>query len=457
MANDIPDTVEIEQVYEEGTERKSRPINPRTYDNVKLDSVEVQKITGPIEFATGPIEFATRPTVGGGDVALKSELDTETASRTEVDESLGSRIDAEAKARSVGDIALGERIDTETNERKNGDDELNKRLEYLSESKQDKENMVTDISQQVEDNKYPSANAVKSATADMQLKTNMVSDFTDPELGLKYPSAKLVKDAIQTATANFLGSWNTWEAVPEVASGFRITPTKNDYIVVTFDTSHGHAGQTWRYKYLLDTTKNEYDKNDWIPEYVISTVSMEMLYPVGSIYLNGSNSSNPGTFLGFGNWTRIGQGRCLVGVDEDNTKFNAAGMTGGRETVTLSVDQMPNHRHGTQSHNHTIGNHNHYISEGAINGYANDVAILTTSPDRGGMLNYDDIKTFAYGGDSSQRRYGKLILNNDNKIYTSSGGGNSGDSTVMVNYAGGENPHENLQPYVTVYMWMRVS
>ena len=36
-------------------------------------------------------------------------------------------------------------------------------------------------------------------------------------------------------------------------------------------------------------------------------------YPVGSVYMNASNSTNPATLLGFGTWVALGEGRVLVG------------------------------------------------------------------------------------------------------------------------------------------------
>ena len=51
------------------------------------------------------------------------------------------------------------------------------------------------------------------------------------------------------------------------------------------------------------------------------------IYPVGSIYMS-VNSTNPSTLFG-GTWTRIANGRTLIGVDENNGNFNSAKKTGG--------------------------------------------------------------------------------------------------------------------------------
>jgi hypothetical protein len=52
-------------------------------------------------------------------------------------------------------------------------------------------------------------------------------------------------------------------------------------------------------------------------------------YPVGSIYTNATDATNPGTLLGFGTWTAFGAGRVAVGFDAGNVLFDTAEETGG--------------------------------------------------------------------------------------------------------------------------------
>ena len=56
------------------------------------------------------------------------------------------------------------------------------------------------------------------------------------------------------------------------------------------------------------------------------------LYPVGSVYINASVSTNPDTLLGFGTWAAFGAGRVLVGLDADDVDFDTVE---GDDTVTL--------------------------------------------------------------------------------------------------------------------------
>jgi len=63
---------------------------------------------------------------------------------------------------------------------------------------------------------------------------------------------------------------------------------------------------------------------------------LNLIYPVGSIYMNASDDTNPGTLLGFGTWEAIGVGKVLLGVDSEDEDFDTAGNTGGAKTADLS-------------------------------------------------------------------------------------------------------------------------
>jgi hypothetical protein len=63
------------------------------------------------------------------------------------------------------------------------------------------------------------------------------------------------------------------------------------------------------------------------------------VYPIGSIYMS-VNSTNPSSLFG-GTWERFGQGRVVVGVDENQTEFNETGKTGGSKTNMLNQNNLP--------------------------------------------------------------------------------------------------------------------
>ncbi|MCM1053526.1 MAG: hypothetical protein NC483_06100 [Ruminococcus sp.] len=74
-----------------------------------------------------------------------------------------------------------------------------------------------------------------------------------------------------------------------------------------------------------------------------NSLTFNDIYPVGSIYL-GMNSTNPATYFG-GSWNRIAEGRTLVGVNTSDSSFRTVRKTGGEKTHTLTIDEMPEHRH----------------------------------------------------------------------------------------------------------------
>ena len=122
---------------------------------------------------------------------------------------------------------------------------------------------------------------------------------------------------------------------------------------------------------------------------------LETIYPVGSIYINAGVATNPGTLLGFGTWTAFGTGRTIVGVDSSDTDFDAVRETGGSKTHTLTVAELPAHTHTAQ-------------------------------------------------GDASAG--GSGVAGNANS-----------SATYNTGSTGGGGAHNNLQPYITAYMWRRTA
>ena len=114
-----------------------------------------------------------------------------------------------------------------------------------------------------------------------------------------------------------------WAAQPE--SGAAVSASNAD-LLDGFDGS-----------YYLDATN-----------FTNVTVILQQVYPIGSIYVNASNSTNPATLLGFGTWIAFGGGRVPVGYvdggDADGDYGAAEGTGGGKET-TLTTGQLPDHGH----------------------------------------------------------------------------------------------------------------
>lgn len=121
----------------------------------------------------------------------------------------------------------------------------------------------------------------------------------------------------------------------------------------------------------------------------------KLIYPVGSIYMS-VNSTSPATLFG-GTWTEL-QGRFLLG----RSSTYAAGSTGGEATHTLTVAEMPKH-----NHNMADNDAGYFAGWGSRNGWAQASANITS----GGRF--------------------------------------------FTDYAGNSKPHNNMPPYLSVYMWKR--
>ena len=90
---------------------------------------------------------------------------------------------------------------------------------------------------------------------------------------------------------------------------------------------------------------------------------LNLVYPVGSIYLSSKNT-NPGTLFG-GTWTQIKDKFILTAGDSYSN-----GATGGAATVTLSVSNMPSHKHSFTPSG-TVGSHKHsFTPSGTVSSHS---------------------------------------------------------------------------------------
>ena len=177
------------------------------------------------------------------------------------------------------------------------------------------------------------------------------------------------------------------------------------------------------------TSKNNSFSLDANGNLVVNTITCNSsgfnildVYPVGSIYLSVVNT-NPSTFFG-GTWQSWGEGKCLIGVDIDQNEFNTVEKTGGEKEHALTISEMPAHNHTT-----TDGNHKHTFT-----GYINVQATTSTT--------YQCIAHKRYPADGTN---------------TPPSMNSSGSHSHTVSNTGSGTAHNNLQPYITCYMWKRVS
>lgn len=85
------------------------------------------------------------------------------------------------------------------------------------------------------------------------------------------------------------------------------------------------------------------------------TAALSAAYPVGSIYINATSSSNPNTLLGFGTWTAFGAGRVMVGLDASDALFDTAEETGGsKDAVVVSHTHTATSTVTDPGHSHSV-------------------------------------------------------------------------------------------------------
>ena len=155
--------------------------------------------------------------------------------------------------------------------------------------------------------------------------------------------------------------------------------------------------------------------------------ALQALHPVGSIYINATNATNPGTLLGFGTWTAFGAGRVPVGFNAADPLFDTAEETGGsKDAIVVS------HTH-TATSTVTDPGHNHNPS---VNG---------------NTLGYQTGGSDVYNVSRGNLDQGPFF---NMKTSTST----TGITVATTNAsAGSSGTNANLQPYITVYMWKRTA
>ena len=86
-------------------------------------------------------------------------------------------------------------------------------------------------------------------------------------------------------------------------------------------------------------------------------------YPIGSLYFNADNATNPASLLGFGTWEAYAQGQVPVGKATSGT-FATAGASVGVESYNMTQNMLVGHWHSIMlSTNHSDGD---YVTDEAL-------------------------------------------------------------------------------------------
>jgi len=139
-------------------------------------------------------------------------------------------------------------------------------------------------------------------------------------------------------------------------------------------------------------------------------------YPVGSIYMNATNATNPSTLLGFGTWVEFGEGQMLLG----ESGSYSIGSTGGSATHTLTASEIPDHNH---VYKYLAGQG----SGSGVNFAGSPTALAHT-----------------------------WTATTDENVSTSTNHALDTTGIAAGTYPGG-GAHNNMPPYITIYMWKRTA
>ena len=208
--------------------------------------------------------------------------------------------------------------------------------------------------------------------------------------------------------------------------------------------------------------------------------SSSQAFPVGSVFI-AVVSTNPGTLLGYGTWSAFAAGKVLIGLDANDSDFNAAEKTGGSKTVasvglvaqpTFIGTQASLTHSGTAIADHTINqvvNHTHAVTV-TDNGHSHTMASQTATT-----------------GGASSWEHGAIDTSSAAAETLPTGTATTGITATTANPAGGvasitlahsvTQPSAHtytpqgtvsqpaftgtassvVQPYIAVYMWKRTA
>ena len=145
---------------------------------------------------------------------------------------------------------------------------------------------------------------------------------------------------------------------------------------------------------------------------ILKSEVINEIYPVGSIYISTSITTSSDVAAKFGGtWEAYGSGRTIIGAGTGTDSNNLSqtfkeGSTGGEYKHTLTVNEMPSHTHTSKK----------LILWTDNSKAVNETAVANGVPNRSGWLPLNQ------------------VLNN----------------------TGGSQSHNNIQPYITVYMYKRI-
>ena len=199
---------------------------------------------------------------------------------------------------------------------------------------------------------------------------------------------------------------------------------------------------------------------------ILNNSRINKFYPVGSIYISTS-STNPSSLFG-GTWQSFGQGRKLVGVGSNGTTNYTNGSQSGSSTKSITTSNIPSHSHtitpsgtvtssftGKSVNTNSTGSHSHTMPYGNASGEAKGYGLKPNASSQTWGTNWDVIAvdtTNSYGYNTELSGAHTHTMKAQGTVSSRFTGSSATTSSV------GSTSSFNIQnPYITVYMWKRVS
>ena len=165
---------------------------------------------------------------------------------------------------------------------------------------------------------------------------------------------------------------------------------------------------------------------------------IDLIYPVGSIYMSVNNTS-PSILFG-GEWEQIEDKFLLA----SGTTYSNGDSGGSADAVVVS------HNHTQKAHNHTQNAHNHNANSNSFVQSNVDLAINGTKrafPSTGSSAHFVYIATDEYKSSSTIN----ISSTTANRTATNQ------SQTAENNPTGVDGTGKNMPPYLTVNVWQRIA
>lgn len=275
-------------------------------------------------------------------------------------------------------------------------------------------------------------NSASSASSSASTATTKANEAKNSATSASsFASTATTKATEASNSAELAKKWAMSDSSPDGVSGNKSSKTwaneaKNSATSASSSASTAITKATEASNSASAAAKSAENAKTWDPtSYYTKTEVLEKVYPVGSIYMNATDSRNPAQIFGFGTWKQISAGRVLLGAGtaDSGTVYNA-GDTGGEEKHKLTVKELPVVK-GDLQFRLFLGHSN--IVAGGFD--KNPNGVFTYMQHKGGEWS----GTIQDGPSATQNA-----------------------DIISMNF-GNDVPHNNIQPYLVVYIFKRTA